>query len=101
MPNASAGRVCAAAMASARLGGGARLQRAAGALRIIGVGRFFADVAFAGMFMFLVVWAVHGLMFRSRASRMHDDTVERVLANIGEAIRRGIARLVGGGDKPV
>ena len=71
-----------------------------GALRIIGGGHFFTDVAFAGVFMFLVVWVVYGLIFRWRETRVADGAVERALADFGEAIRRGIARLVGGGDKP-
>ncbi len=70
-----------------------------GLLRIIGGGHFFTDVVFAGVFMYLVIWAVHGLMFRWRATRIDDGAVERPLAQIGSAIRSGLSRLIGGGDK--
>jgi lipid A 4'-phosphatase len=70
-----------------------------GLLRIIGGGHFFTDVVFAGVFMYLVIWVVHGLMFRWRATRLGDDAVERPLAQVGSAIRAGLSRLVRGGDK--
>ena len=53
----------------------------------------FTDVVFAGVFMYLVVWTLHGLIFRWRASRMTDDTVERPLARTAEAIRSALAAL--------
>jgi membrane-associated PAP2 superfamily phosphatase len=72
---------------------------AVGVLRIIAGGHFFTDVVFAGVFMFLVVWTVHGLMFRWRPTRTSEDAIERPLAHAGEAMRETLSawlRRVGG-----
>jgi membrane-associated PAP2 superfamily phosphatase len=47
---------------------------AVGLLRIAGGGHFFTDVVFAGVFMYLVIWTVHGLLYRWRAGRTGEDT---------------------------
>jgi lipid A 4'-phosphatase len=70
-----------------------------GVLRILGGGHFFTDVVFAGVFMYLVVWAVCWLLFRCRATRLPEGAIERFLAAIGFAIRRSLASLVGAGEK--
>jgi membrane-associated PAP2 superfamily phosphatase len=64
-----------------------------GALRMSGGGHFFTDVVFAGVFTFMVVWAMHGLIYRWQATRTTDESVERALAQTGEALRGGLARL--------
>ncbi|MGD0024233.1 MAG: phosphatase PAP2 family protein, partial [Xanthobacteraceae bacterium] len=72
---------------------------AIGVLRVAGGGHFFTDVVFAGVFMYLLVWATHGLIFRWRLTRMADDAVERPLARAAEAIRdafAALARRIGG-----
>jgi len=61
-----------------------------GALRIGAGAHFFTDVVFAGVFMYLVVWAMHGFIYRWRATRMSDDAIERPLARISEAIRKAL-----------
>jgi lipid A 4'-phosphatase len=66
---------------------------ALGVLRIAAGGHFSTDVVFAGVFMYLVVWSLHGLIFRWRATRWGDDTVERALAWPGEALLRARATL--------
>ncbi|MGH6670765.1 MAG: phosphatase PAP2 family protein [Xanthobacteraceae bacterium] len=63
---------------------------AIGLLRIAGGGHFFSDVAFAGVLTFLLVWAMHGILFRWRATRTTDDAVEGVLARAGEAMYAAI-----------
>jgi membrane-associated PAP2 superfamily phosphatase len=40
---------------------------AIGLLRAAGGGHFFSDVVFAGVFMFLLIWIMHGLLLRWRA----------------------------------
>jgi membrane-associated PAP2 superfamily phosphatase len=64
-----------------------------GLLRMAGGAHFFTDVVFAGVFMYLVVWMVHGLIFRWRTNRMGEDTVERTLARRGAAMRNAFAAL--------
>lgn len=71
-----------------------------GLLRIAGGQHFFTDVVFAGVITFLVVWAVHGLIYRWRLTSFDDKAVERVLEGIGRAIRGGFAKLVGRDDIP-
>jgi lipid A 4'-phosphatase len=68
-----------------------------GALRILGGGHFFTDVVFAGVFMFLVVWTVHGAILRWRPTRIDPGMIEWWLMRNGLAIRRWLDRLMGGG----
>jgi lipid A 4'-phosphatase len=78
----------------AALGFGAAL----GLLRIAAGGHFFTDVVFAGVIIYLVVWWMHGLIFRWRATRLAENAVERALAWPGETLCRAfsaLARLIG------
>jgi lipid A 4'-phosphatase len=45
---------------------------AVGVLRIAGGGHFFTDVVFAGVFMYLVIWAAYGLIYRWPSKRTGD-----------------------------
>jgi membrane-associated PAP2 superfamily phosphatase len=67
-------------------GGALVFGSAVGLLRIAGGGHFFTDVVFAGVFMFLLIWTAHGIIYRWRATRMDEDTVERLLERAGEAV---------------
>jgi len=53
---------------------------AAGGLRIMGGAHFFSDVAFSGVFTFLIIWVMHGLIYRWRATRLTDAQVEGAIA---------------------
>jgi lipid A 4'-phosphatase len=53
-----------------------------GLLRMWGGGHFFSDVVFAGVFTFLVIWLVHGLLYRWRATRISDAAVEHALERL-------------------
>jgi lipid A 4'-phosphatase len=64
---------------------------AMGALRMAGGAHFFTDVVFAGVFMFLVVWTLHGLIYRWRGTRLTDAAVEGPLERAGQAIREALA----------
>lgn len=64
-----------------------------GVLRMSAGGHFFTDVAFAAVLMFLLGWTLHGLIYRWRATRLSDDTIERPLAEAGEALGRLLATL--------
>jgi membrane-associated PAP2 superfamily phosphatase len=55
---------------------------AVGVLRMAGGGHFFTDIVFAGVFTFLIVWVVHGLLYRWRATRITDAAVERLIARM-------------------
>jgi lipid A 4'-phosphatase len=66
---------------------------ALGVLRMAAGGHFFTDVVFAGVFMYLVLWTLHGLIFRWRGTRLDDGTIERALAWPGETILRLLSSL--------
>ena len=51
-------------------------------MRIAGGGHFFTDAVFAGVFMFLLIWLVHGLLYRWPATRTTDAAIERALERL-------------------
>ncbi len=65
-----------------------------GDLRIAAGGHFFTDVMFAGVFMFLLAWIVHGLIYRWRPTRLTDKAIEQPLEWAGGAVRDALAALV-------
>jgi lipid A 4'-phosphatase len=69
-----------------------------GTLRIAAGGHFFTDVAFAGVFMFLVAWTLYGLIYRWRRTRLSDEAVDAALMHAGEALHRAARRLAGRKD---
>src|SRR6266487_2270960 len=54
-----------------------------GVLRMAAGAHFFSDVVFAGVFSFLVIWLVHGWLYRWPRTRISDATVERAMERIG------------------
>jgi lipid A 4'-phosphatase len=48
-------------------------------MRMAAGAHFLTDVVFAGIFTFLVIWIVHGLVYRWRATRISDAAVERAI----------------------
>jgi len=56
-----------------------------GALRMAFGAHFFTDVVFAGVFTFLLIWCVHGLLYRWRPTRLSDQSVERALEAVSPA----------------
>jgi hypothetical protein len=60
-------------------------------------------VIFAGVFTFLVIWLVHGLIYRWAATRLTDAQVERAIERLVlpgyEAIERLILRKPGTGER--
>jgi membrane-associated PAP2 superfamily phosphatase len=54
---------------------------AVGLLRMAFGAHFFTDVAFAGIFTFLIVWIVHGVLYRWRTA-ISDAAVERAIERI-------------------
>jgi lipid A 4'-phosphatase len=53
-----------------------------GLVRLAGGGHFFTDIAFSGIFTFLIIWLMHGLIFRWRATRISDRAVARALERL-------------------
>ena len=50
-------------------------------LRVMAGGHFFTDVVFAGVFTFLIIWVMHGLLYRWR-SRLTDEAVEKAIERV-------------------
>jgi lipid A 4'-phosphatase len=74
-------------------GGALAFGVAVGLLRIGSGGHFFTDVVFAGVFIFLLIWAMHGLLFRWPVTRMTDEAVQRPLVLAADAVRGAFAAL--------
>ena len=66
---------------------------AAGLLRLSGGAHFFSDVAFSGVFTFLIIWLVHGLIYRWSATRLTDEQIERVIERIAMPFHAPVERL--------
>jgi hypothetical protein len=43
--------------------------------------------------MYVLIWIVHGLIYRWRPTRLTDAAIERPLEQIGNAMRDGVAAL--------
>ena len=56
------------------------------AFRMLAGAHFFSDVVFAGVFTYLIIWIVHGLIYRWPPTRLTDDDVERGLERISASI---------------
>lgn len=54
-------------------------------MRIMTGAHFFSDAVFAGVFTFLIIWVVHGLIFRWPRTRLANERVERTLERIAPA----------------
>jgi len=72
---------------------------AAGLLRLAGGAHFFSDVIFSGVFTFLIVWVVHGFIYRWPRTRLSDVQIERVIEQtvlpVYTPVERWFARLRG------
>jgi lipid A 4'-phosphatase len=53
-------------------GGALAFGAVVGLIRVAGGGHFVSDVMFSGVFMFLLIWVMHGLLFRWRTARGDD-----------------------------
>jgi membrane-associated phospholipid phosphatase len=60
-------------------------------IRLLAGGHFLSDVIFAAIFTGLMIWIVHGLVFRWPATRAEECTLNAVLAKFGRAIARPFA----------
>lgn len=50
-----------------------------GLARIAFGGHFFTDVIFASVLTFLIVWTMHGLIYRWRRARMTDESIDQAI----------------------
>jgi membrane-associated phospholipid phosphatase len=66
---------------------------AVGILRIGGGGHFFSDVVFAGVFVYLEIWLVYGLIYRWPATALREDAIEAFLVRLSDGIRDALSKL--------
>ena len=64
---------------------------AVAAIRMLAGGHFLSDVIFAAIFTGLVIWTVHGFLFRWSATRTEERALDGALAKFGRAIARFFA----------
>jgi membrane-associated phospholipid phosphatase len=65
-------------------------------IRMLAGGHFLSDVIFAAIFTGLVIWTVHGFLFRWPATRADDGAIDAALEKFGNAL----SRLFGGLSPP-
>ena len=53
-----------------------------GLLRMAAGAHFFSDAMFAGVFTFLVIWVMHGVLYRWRGTGSTDEVVERAIERL-------------------
>jgi membrane-associated phospholipid phosphatase len=63
-------------------------------IRLLAGGHFLSDVIFAAVFTGLVIWAVHGALFRWRATRLDESALNSRLERIGRTLARTVAALI-------
>jgi lipid A 4'-phosphatase len=81
---------------------GAALALGAGmaAVRVMAGAHFVTDVVFSGVFTFLIIWIVHGLIYRWPRTRLSDDDVERAIERVAAPGYDFVTRLFRGKGKP-
>ena len=67
---------------------------ATGTLRIAFGGHFLSDVVFSGVFTFLIIWVVHGLLYRWPRPPISDAVLEAAIGRTLKPIHAGCANLV-------
>jgi lipid A 4'-phosphatase len=73
---------------SVALGAALLYGAAVATMRLLASGHFLSDVIFAGIFTGLVIWTVHGMLYRWSSTRPEDRAIDGMLARIGSAIMR-------------
>ena len=73
---------------------------AVGVTRLAGGGHFMSDILFSGVLTYLIVWLVHGLLYRWPATRITDAQVEGALGRLTlpayEALERVVVAMLKG-----
>lgn len=59
-------------------------------LRVLFGGHFFTDVVFAGALSAMLVWTLHGWMYRWRPQAWSDEKIEQALGDAGRHARSGL-----------
>ena len=57
-------------------------------IRMLTGGHFLSDVIFAAIFTGLVIWTVHGFLFRWPATRVDERALDALLEKLGRSVTR-------------
>ena len=68
---------------------------AVGGMRIAAGGHFFTDIAFAGVFTFLIIWVAYALLFRWPVPLPSDASIERAIERLVMPIHSAVAAALG------
>ena len=69
------------------------------AIRVMAGGHFVSDVVFAGVFTFIIIWIVNGLIYRWPRTRLSDERIERGLERFARPGHGLVVGLFGGKRK--
>jgi len=64
------------------------------AIRMLAGGHFLSDVIFAAIFTGLVIWTVHGILFRWSATQVSEGALDALFEKLGRFITRFFASLL-------
>ena len=62
-------------------------------VRMVTGGHFLSDAIFAGVFTYLIIWLVYGLIYRWRCTRFDDNAIESALERVCILWRAALTRL--------
>ncbi len=68
-------------------------------IRVMAGGHFVSDAIFAGVFTFLIVWLVYGLIYRWSRTKLTDEAIERALERVATPGYDFLSGLFGGKRK--
>jgi lipid A 4'-phosphatase len=70
-------------------------------MRMLAGGHFLSDVIFAAIFTGLVIWTVHGFLFRWPVTRVEERALDGMLAKLGRStVRFFVGPMPSGGARP-
>ncbi len=77
------------------IGAALALGTAMAAMRVMAGAHFLSDTIFAGVFTFLIIWLMYGLIYRWPRTRLSDADVERAIERIALPGYKAIKSLFG------
>jgi lipid A 4'-phosphatase len=80
---------------AAAVGAALALGTAMAAMRVMAGGHFVSDVIFAGVFTFLIIWLMHGLIYRWPRTRLTDEGAESAIERAATPGHNFLRRLFG------
>lgn len=63
-------------------GGALALTAGMAVMRMMAGAHFFSDTVFAGVLTFLIIWIMHGLIYRWPRTRLSDEAIESAIARV-------------------